>query len=72
MTILAPLPECKGPKLEPFPHGLASDDIEFLSLLNVPSAHASIFKIKMNERVYALKLVGNSILSRDGSFLTAT
>lgn len=57
MTTLNPLPECECPKLEPFPHDLAADDVEFLSLLDVPSAHASIFKIKIGEKFYALKLV---------------
>ncbi|KAI8677856.1 hypothetical protein NCS55_00503800 [Fusarium keratoplasticum] len=56
MTTLNPLPECECPKLEPFPHDLAADDVEFLSLLDVPSAHASIFKIKIGEKFYALKL----------------
>ncbi|KAJ4328866.1 hypothetical protein N0V84_000654 [Fusarium piperis] len=56
MTTLSPLPECEGPKLEPFPHDIAADDVEFLSQLVVESAHGTIIKMKISDKFYALKL----------------
>ncbi|KAH7243079.1 hypothetical protein B0J15DRAFT_597869 [Fusarium solani] len=56
MSALQLLPECEGPKLEPFPYDITADDVEFLSQLVVESAHATIIKIKIGEKFYALKL----------------
>lgn len=54
---LVPLPTCDGPKLGPFVvPGHGPLEIEFLDYLG-RGAHAHVFKIKIAEQVYALKLV---------------
>ncbi|OTB03976.1 hypothetical protein M426DRAFT_262659 [Hypoxylon sp. CI-4A] len=51
---LVPLPRCDGPKLKPFEfHG--PQTIEFLEYIG-EGAHGHVFKIKIHEEVYALKL----------------
>jgi hypothetical protein len=64
MSALQLLPECEGPKLEPFPYDITADDVEFLSQLVVESAHATIIKIKIGEKFYALKLVSKDVATR--------
>lgn len=55
---LVPLPRCDGPKLGPFMfHG--SQRIEFLEYIGEGS-HAHVFKVRIRENIYALKLVGNT------------
>ena len=52
---LLPLPQCPGPKLEPFDFG-GPQNIEFLSSLG-DGLHSYVFKVKINDELYALKLV---------------
>ncbi|RSL62423.1 hypothetical protein CEP53_004758 [Fusarium sp. AF-6] len=56
MTASKSLPECEGPKLEPFPHDMGADHVEFLSQLVMDTTHATIIKIKIDDKFYALKL----------------
>ncbi|RMJ08872.1 hypothetical protein CDV36_011501 [Fusarium kuroshium] len=56
MDAFKSLPECEGPKLEPFPHDMGADHVEFLSQLVMDSTHATIIKIKIDDKFYALKL----------------
>ena len=59
---LVPLPNCDGPKLKPFNfHG--PQKIEFLEYLG-KGLHAHVFKIKILGRIYALKLVGRTLLRK--------
>ncbi len=52
---LVPLPQCDGPKLKPFDfHG--PQKIEFPEHVG-EGAHAKVFKVRILERVYALKVV---------------
>ncbi|KAM5348904.1 hypothetical protein ACJ41O_008727 [Fusarium nematophilum] len=58
MASLGPLPDLDGPKLDPFPHDLSADDVEFLEILDVESAHGKIIKTKIQDRMYAVKFFG--------------
>lgn len=52
---LLPLPRCEGPKLEPF--SVNDDvDIEFISPI-ASGGQADIWKVAIQGRVYALKMV---------------
>lgn len=54
---LVPLPQCKGPQLKPFKFH-RSQKIEFLEYIGEGS-HAHVFKVRIQESVYALKLVSS-------------
>jgi hypothetical protein len=54
---LVPLPLCNGPKLKPFDFQ-GPQKMEFLGHLG-EGMHAHVFKVKILERVYALKIVSN-------------
>ncbi|OTA61609.1 hypothetical protein K449DRAFT_406042 [Hypoxylon sp. EC38] len=51
---LVPLPRCEGPKLEPFEFN-GPQRIDFLEYIG-EGLHAHVFKVKIQEKVYALKL----------------
>ncbi|KAI1461805.1 kinetochore Sim4 complex subunit FTA2-domain-containing protein [Annulohypoxylon moriforme] len=51
---LVPLPRCDGPKLEPFDFR-GSQKIEFLEYVG-EGLHAHVFKVRIQEKIYALKL----------------
>ncbi|OTA95559.1 hypothetical protein M434DRAFT_379259 [Hypoxylon sp. CO27-5] len=51
---LVPLPRCEGPKLEPFEFN-GPQRIDFLEYIG-EGLHAYVFKVKIQEKVYALKL----------------
>ncbi|KAI1380575.1 kinetochore Sim4 complex subunit FTA2-domain-containing protein [Hypoxylon crocopeplum] len=51
---LVPLPRCDGPKLKPFTFR-RSQKIEFLEYIGEGS-HAHVFKVRIQEKIYALKL----------------
>ncbi|KAJ8114158.1 hypothetical protein ONZ43_g4967 [Nemania bipapillata] len=51
---LGPLPQCPGPKLEPF-NFQGPQKIEFLEILG-EGQHAIVFKVKMLGQIYALKV----------------
>lgn len=58
-----PLPQCEGPKLNPFPH--RKSKVDFIRLLSdtesTPSmesgGHAHVFEVSMGGETYALKVV---------------
>jgi hypothetical protein len=52
---LVPLPQCEGPKLQPFDFG-GMQAIEFLEDLGA-GLHAHVFKVAIRGQIYALKLV---------------
>lgn len=52
---LKPLPNCDGPKLNPFDFG-GPQDIEFLDYLG-SGLHSHVFKVQIRGHTYALKLV---------------
>ena len=56
------LPPCDGPRLFQFEH--RKEHVEFLELLNLPEAddsyeggHRHVFKVRIQEQIYALKVV---------------
>ncbi|KAK4145150.1 uncharacterized protein C8A04DRAFT_36070 [Dichotomopilus funicola] len=51
---LVPLPQCDGPKLNPFKFD-GNPSIEFLDYLG-EGLHAHVFKVRMDNQIYALKL----------------
>ncbi|KAF5724217.1 pectate lyase c [Fusarium mundagurra] len=56
MPPLKPLPDCEGPKLEPFEHDFEGDDVEFLKILEpVCSAHSKIIKTRIGDKIYSIK-----------------
>ncbi|KAF4956502.1 hypothetical protein FGADI_3781 [Fusarium gaditjirri] len=56
MPTLKPLPDCEGPKLEPFQHNLEADDVEFLKILEPDSnAHSKIIKTRIGDKIYSIK-----------------
>ncbi|PNP85750.1 hypothetical protein FNYG_00806 [Fusarium nygamai] len=52
---LKPLPDCEGPKLEPFQHNLEADDVEFLKILEDSNAHSKIIKTRIGDKIYCIK-----------------
>ncbi|KAI8720158.1 hypothetical protein NCS52_00460500 [Fusarium sp. LHS14.1] len=56
MDDLKPLPDVDGPKLEPFGHDMLADYVEFLELVQIPSGHGAVIKIKIDDQCYALKI----------------
>lgn len=57
-----PLPWCVGPKLEPFPlQDTADEEIEILGHLG-HGAHAEVFRVKIRDACYALKVVSIELL----------
>lgn len=57
-----PLPPGNGPNLSPFEH--RGETVEFLELLSLPEdeessngGHAHVFKVRIKEETYALKVV---------------
>lgn len=62
--ILKPLPDCEGPKLEPFTQDITAHDCEFLDVPGIHEAvHSIISKVKIDGRVYCLKMVRGDILT---------
>lgn len=65
-----PLPNCKGPKLNPFPNHKAA--VDFRRLLSAGDSeeggHAHVFEVCIESVVYALKVV--SLFPRITAFLT--
>jgi hypothetical protein len=60
MSYLKPLPDCEGPKLEPFTQDLAAHDVKFLSTVDeftTSMCDSTVFKVRIDGRVYALKVV---------------
>lgn len=57
MEDLKPLPDVDGPKLEPFGHDMLADHVEFLELVQQKTGHGWVIKIKIGEKLYALKIV---------------
>lgn len=62
------LPPCEGPKLQPFKD--RHERIEFLRLLSplstggdTPGGHAHVFEVRINRALFALKIVGHTLLS---------
>lgn len=55
--INVPLPQCEGPKLDPFPQ--SKSVIKFRRLLSNKDSegHAHVFEATINSTTYALKLV---------------
>ncbi len=54
---LKPLPDCEGPKLDPFTQDITAHDLEFLDIPYCENAHSIIARVKIDGRVYCLKLV---------------
>lgn len=52
---LVPLPQCDGPKLDPFKFS-GAQAIEFLEHIG-EGLHAHVFKVSIHNQIYALKLV---------------
>lgn len=57
---LVALPQCEGPKLQPF-DVRGPQKIEFLDYLG-EGLHAHVFKVKVLGRVYTLKVVCGALL----------
>ena len=59
MATLNPLPDLEGPKLEPFTQDITTHDIEFLWIpyLLDEAAHSMIAKVRIDEKIYCLKMV---------------
>ncbi|KAF5645452.1 hypothetical protein F52700_2015 [Fusarium sp. NRRL 52700] len=56
MPPLKPLPDCEGPKLEPFEHDFEGDDVEFLKILEPDNAaHSKIIKTRIGDKIYSIK-----------------
>ena len=60
-TDLVPQPHCDGPKLRPFDFQ-GPQKIEFLEHLG-DGLHAIVFKVKILEQIYALKLVSKATIN---------
>lgn len=56
MGILKPLPDCEGPKLEPFTQDFAAHNVRILDILE-SGAHGAIAKTEIDGKIYAIKLV---------------
>ncbi|UPK90208.1 hypothetical protein LCI18_001143 [Fusarium solani-melongenae] len=56
MEDLRPLPDVDGPKLEPFGHDILAEHVEFLELIKDRGGHGWVIKIKIGEKLYALKI----------------
>ncbi|SPO01966.1 uncharacterized protein DNG_04639 [Cephalotrichum gorgonifer] len=54
--LLKPLPDCEGPKLEPFTQDITAHDIEFLEIPSHDCAHGIITKVRVDGKLYCLKL----------------
>ncbi|KAI1034640.1 hypothetical protein LB504_004764 [Fusarium proliferatum] len=53
---LKPLPDCEGPKLEPFHQNLEADDVEFLKILECDNnKHSKIIKTRIGDKIYGIK-----------------
>ncbi|KAF5532628.1 hypothetical protein FMEXI_12284 [Fusarium mexicanum] len=56
MPPLKPLPDCEGPKLEPFEYDFEGDDVEFLKILEPDyAAHSKIIKTRIGDKIYSIK-----------------
>lgn len=67
MAPLKPLPDCEGPKLEPFEHDFEGDDVEFLKILEPDfAAHSKIIKTRIGDKIYSLKFVSQN--SNSGAY----
>ncbi|KAF5539228.1 hypothetical protein FPHYL_12300 [Fusarium phyllophilum] len=56
MPPLKSLPDCEGPKLEPFEHDFEGDDVEFLKILEPDcAAHSKIIKTRIGDKIYSIK-----------------
>lgn len=60
LTELVPLPLCDGPKLKPFKFHGDVQSITFVELLG-EGAHSRVFKVEINNKLYALKLVSKPV-----------
>ena len=59
---LKPLPDCEGPKLEPFTQDITAHDFEFVDIPYTESAgHSAIAQVKIDGQAYCLKLVRSKI-----------
>ena len=60
---LKPLPDCEGPKLEPFTQDITAHDFEFLDIphLDDRAVHSVIAKVKIDGQAYCLKMVRSKI-----------
>ncbi|KAM0427857.1 hypothetical protein ACHAPT_007316 [Fusarium lateritium] len=70
MDTLKPLPDLDGPKLEPFGHDMAADDVEFLQKVRFESAHGQVLKIRIGgDKCYALKIFSSpTIMPSTGEY----
>jgi hypothetical protein len=66
-----PLPKCEGPKMHPFKD--RKSEVKFLSLLSEPDSesrgsggHGYVFKVSINTKLYALKIVSAHSNTSDG------
>ncbi len=58
-----PLPTCEGPKMDPFQFRNPSrQKITFIKHLG-NGCHAYVFKVSIDDRIYALKLVSPSLMA---------
>lgn len=63
MYSLPPVPDCEGPKLRPFQsHG--TPEITFLTEIG-KGAHAHVFKVQIDGRIFALKVFNFQIIDTD-------
>ena len=62
--VLKPLPDCEGPKLEPFTEDITAHDFEFLDIPSVHApVHSIIARVKIDGQVYCLKMDRADILT---------
>ena len=66
------LPQCEGPKLQPFPD--PKPVVKFHRLLSDKDAdgHARVFEASINSTAYAVKIVSTTTLLRPSSMLTSS
>jgi hypothetical protein len=57
-----PKQEYECPKLGQFLPDLMADDVEFLEILDCQSAHGKVVKMRMNDRLYAIKFVSQHLV----------
>lgn len=58
MPDFVPLPECEGPRLQPY-NAKHAPDIDFLEHIG-QGVHAHVFKVKIDGKIFALKIVCQS------------
>lgn len=61
-----PNQEYECPKLGRFLPDLMADDVEFIEILDCQSAHGKVVKMRMKNRLYAIKFVSQHLVYKRG------